>query len=164
MQQSDVNLKKFIEKSIKEFPNQFWEAFSSRMIVDIFKIYQRNKKAKIINSVNFLNYENKEYSAVVVTSKNRPGILKDIVSGFTHSQSNILSSRIISLNNNQVIDVFWVTNFLNKGVLSLVMSLAFVGTMFANGPFEYSTLNCYDDISIDTEKNIDFLLFSMPSL
>ena len=119
LQQSDVNLKKFIEKSIKEFPNQFWEAFSSRMIVDIFKIYQRNKKAKIINSVNFLNYENKEYSAVVVTSKNRPGILKDIVSGFTHSQSNILSSRIISLNNNQVIDVFWVTNFLNKGVLDL---------------------------------------------
>ena len=59
------------------------------------------------------------YSAVVVTSKNRPGILKDIVSGFTHSQSNILSSRIISLNNNQVIDVFWVTNFLNKGVLDL---------------------------------------------
>ena len=119
LQKSDVNLKKFIKNSINEFPNQFWEAFSSRMIVDIFKIYQRNKKADIINSVNFLNYENKEYSAVVVTSKNRPGILKDIVSGFTHSQSNILSSRIISLNNNQVIDVFWVTNFLNKGVLDL---------------------------------------------
>ena len=119
LQKSDVNLKKFIKNSINEFPNQFWEAFSSRMIVDIFKICQRNKKAKVINSVNFLNYENKEYSAVVVTSKNRPGILKDIVSGFTHSQSNILSSRIISLNNNQVIDVFWVTNFLNKGVLDL---------------------------------------------
>ena len=119
IQQSDISLKKFINKSIKEFPAPFWEAFSSRMIVDIFKIYQNNKKAKIINSVNFLNYENKEYSAVVVTSKNRPGILKDIVSGFTHSQSNILSSRIISLNNNQVIDVFWVTNFFNKGVLDL---------------------------------------------
>ena len=119
IQQSDISLKKFINKSIKEFPAPFWEAFSSRMIVDIFKIYQKNKKAKIINSVNFLNYENKEYSAVVVTSKNRPGILKDIVSGFTHSQSNILSSRIISLNNNQVIDVFWVTNFFNKGVLDL---------------------------------------------
>lgn len=119
IQQSDISLKKFINKSIKEFPAPFWEAFSSRMIVDIFKIYQKNKKAKIINSVNFLNYENKEYSAVVVTSKNRPGILKDIVSGFTHSQSNILSSRIISLNNNLVIDVFWVTNFFNKGVLDL---------------------------------------------
>ena len=119
LQQSDISLKKFINKSIKEFPAPFWEAFSSRMIVDIFKIYQKNKKAKIINSVNFLNNENKEYSAVVVTSKNRPGILKDIVSGFTHSQSNILSSRIISLNNNQVIDVFWVTNFFNKGVLDL---------------------------------------------
>ena len=119
LQQSDISLKKFINKSIKDFPAPFWEAFSSRMIVDIFKIYQKNKKAKIINSVNFLNYENKEYSAVVVTSKNRPGILKDIVSGFTHSQSNILSSRIISLNNNQVIDVFWVTNFFNKGVLDL---------------------------------------------
>ncbi len=119
LQQSDISLKKFINKSIKEFPAPFWEAFSSRMIVDIFKIYQKNKKAKIINSVNFLNYENKEYSAVVVTSKNRPGILKDIVSGFTHSQSNILSSRIISLNNNQVIDVFWVSNFFNKGVLDL---------------------------------------------
>ena len=119
LQQSDISLKKFINKSIKEFPAPFWEAFSSRMIVDIFKIYQKNKKAKVINSVNFLNYENKEYSAVVVTSKNRPGILKDIVSGFTHSQSNILSSRIISLNNNQVIDVFWVTNFFNKGVLDL---------------------------------------------
>ena len=119
LQQSDISLKKFINKSIKEFPAPFWEAFSSRMIVDIFKIYQKNKKEKIINSVNFLNYENKEYSAVVVTSKNRPGILKDIVSGFTHSQSNILSSRIISLNNNQVIDVFWVTNFFNKGVLDL---------------------------------------------
>ena len=119
LQQSDISLKKFINKSIKEFPAPFWEAFSSRMIVDIFKIYQKNKKAKIINSVNFLNYENKEYSAVVVTSKNRPGILKDIVSGFTHSQSNILSSRIISLNNNRVIDVFWVTNFFNKGVLDL---------------------------------------------
>ena len=119
IQQSDISLKKFINKSIKEFPAPFWEAFSSRMIVDIFKIYQKNKKAKIINSVNFLNYENKEYSAVVVTSKNRPSILKDIVSGFTHSQSNILSSRIISLNNNQVIDVFWVTNFFNKGVLDL---------------------------------------------
>ena len=119
LQQSDISLKKFINKSIKEFPAPFWEAFSSRMIVDIFKIYQKNKKAKIINSVNFLNYENKEYSAVVVMSKNRPGILKDIVSGFTHSQSNILSSRIISLNNNQVIDVFWVTNFFNKGVLDL---------------------------------------------
>ena len=119
LQQSDISLKKFINKSIKEFPAPFWEAFSSRMIVDIFKIYQKNKKAKIINSVNFLNYENKEYSAVVVTSKNRPGILKDIVSGFTHSQLNILSSRIISLNNNRVIDVFWVTNFFNKGVLDL---------------------------------------------
>tara|TARA_B100000963_G_scaffold102276_1_gene88505 strand:+ start:3482 stop:6034 length:2553 start_codon:yes stop_codon:yes gene_type:complete len=119
IQQSDINLKKFIKKSIKEFPAQFWEAFSSRMIIDIFKIYEENKKTKIINSVNFLNYENKEYSTVVVTSKNRPGILKDIVSGFTHSQSNILSSRIISLNNNHVIDVFWVTNFLNKGVLDL---------------------------------------------
>ena len=119
LQQSDISLKKFINKSIKEFPAPFWEAFSSRMIVDIFKIYQKNKKEKIINSVNFLNYENKEYSAVVVTSKNRPGILKDIVSGFTHSQSNILSSRIISLNNNQVIDVLWVTNFFNKGVLDL---------------------------------------------
>ena len=119
LQQSDISLKKFINKSIKDFPAPFWEAFSSRMIVDIFKIYQKNKKARIINSVNFLNYENKEYSAVVVTSKNRPGILKDIVSGFTHSQSNILSSRIISLNNNQVIDVFWVTNFFNKGVLDL---------------------------------------------
>ena len=119
LQQSDISLKKFINKSIKEFPAPFWEAFSSRMIVDIFKIYQKNKKEKIINSVNFLNYENKEYSAVVVTSKNRPGILKDIVSGFTHSQSNILSSRIISLNNNLVIDVFWVTNFFNKGVLDL---------------------------------------------
>ena len=119
LQQSNISLRKFINKSIKEFPAPFWEAFSSRMIVDIFKIYQKNKKAKIINSVNFLNYENKEYSAVVVTSKNRPGILKDIVSGFTHSQSNILSSRIISLNNNQVIDVFWVTNFFNKGVLDL---------------------------------------------
>ena len=119
LQQSDINLKKFIKKSIKEFPAQFWEAFSSRMIIDIFKIYQENKKSKIINSVNFLNYDYKEYSIVVVTSKNRPGILKDIVSGFTHSQSNILSSRIISLNNNQVIDVFWVTNFLNKGVLDL---------------------------------------------
>ena len=53
IQQSDISLKKFINKSIKDFPAPFWEALSSRMSVDIFKIYQKNNKAKIINTVNF---------------------------------------------------------------------------------------------------------------
>ena len=46
-------------------------------------------------------------------------------------------------------------NILNKGVLSLVMSLAFVGTMFANGPFEQSSLNCWDDISASWDETYD---------
>jgi len=47
-------------------------------------------------------------------SKNRSGILKDIVSGFTHSQANILGSRVVTLNNDDIIDVFWVCNSSNR--------------------------------------------------
>mgnify|MGYP001176375370 FL=1 len=119
LEKVDLSQKKFIKKQIANFPPQFWEAFNARMIIDILKIYKNNLDNNISESVNFLNYQNKEYSAVVIICKNRPGILKDIVFGFSKSQSNILSSRIISLNNNIVIDVFWVTNNLNKGVFEI---------------------------------------------
>ncbi|MDA9601433.1 [protein-PII] uridylyltransferase [Alphaproteobacteria bacterium] len=112
----DKSMNAFIQKNILELPSLFWEAFSSRMIVDIFKFYKDYlKKVKPIE-VNFLNYENSEYSAVIVICNNRSGILKDIVQGLSLSQINILGSRIISLNNNHVIDVFWVCNSAQKAL------------------------------------------------
>ena len=112
----DKSMNKFIQKNILELPSLFWEAFSSRMIVDIFKFYKDYLKNKKAIGVNFLNYENSEYSAVIVICNNRSGILKDIVQGLSFSQINILGSRIISLNNNHVIDVFWVCNSAQKAL------------------------------------------------
>lgn len=110
LKNTDKEMGAFIKKNIKQFPSLFWEAFSSRMIMDIFKFYKNYLKNKKLSEVNFLNYENTEYSAVVVICKNRSGILKDIVQGLSLSQANILGSRIISLNNDYVIDVFWICN------------------------------------------------------
>ena len=112
----DKSMNTFIQKNILELPSLFWEAFSSRMIVDIFKLYKDYLKNKKSIGVNFLNYENSEYSAVIVICNNRSGILKDIVQGLSFSQINILGSRIISLNNNHVIDVFWVCNSAQKAL------------------------------------------------
>ena len=112
----DKSMNAFIQKNILELPSLFWEAFSSRMIVDIFKFYKDYLKNKKSIGVNFLNYENSEYSAVIVICNNRSGILKDIVQGLSFSQINILGSRIISLNNNHVIDVFWVCNSAQKAL------------------------------------------------
>ena len=55
--------------------------------------------------------------AVIVICPNRSGVLKDIVAGFNSSQINILGSRIISLNNNDIIDVFWVTSSIQKAII-----------------------------------------------
>ena len=112
----EKSMNTFIQKNILELPSLFWEAFSSRMIVDIFKFYKDYLKNKKSIGVNFLNYENSEYSAVIVICNNRSGILKDIVQGLSFSQINILGSRIISLNNNHVIDVFWVCNSAQKAL------------------------------------------------
>ena len=112
----DKSMNTFIQKNILELPSLFWEAFSSRMIVDIFKLYKDYLKNKKAIGVNFLNYENSEYSAVIVICNNRSGILKDIVQGLSFSQINILGSRIISLNNNHVIDIFWVCNSAQKAL------------------------------------------------
>ena len=112
----DKSMNTFIQRNILELPSLFWEAFSSRMIVDIFKFYKDYLKNKKSIGVNFLNYENSEYSAVIVICNNRSGILKDIVQGLSLSQINILGSRIISLNNNYVIDVFWVCNSAQKAL------------------------------------------------
>ena len=112
----DKSMNSFIQKNMSELPPLFWEAFSSRMNIDIFKFdknYSDNRKSI---EVNFLNYENNEYSAIVVICKNRSGILKDIVQGLSFSQINILGSRVISLNNNDVIDVFWVCNSAQKAL------------------------------------------------
>ena len=116
LKNSDKSMKAFIQKNIKQLPPLFWEAFSSQMIIDIFKFYKNYLKNKKISEVNFLNYENTEYSAVVVICKNRSGILKDIVQGLSLSQANILGSRIISLNNDLVIDVFWICNSAQKAL------------------------------------------------
>ena len=86
------------------------------MIIDIFKFYKDFQKNKRLPFINFLNYENTEYSAVIVICPNRSGILKDIVAGISNSQSNILGSRIISLNNDTVIDVFWICNSAQKAI------------------------------------------------
>jgi len=116
LKNTDHTMKNFIKKNIKQLPPLFWEAFSSRMIIDIFKFYKIYIKNKKSIEINFLNYENDEYSAVVVICKNRSGILKDIVQGLSLSQSNILSSKIISLNNNDIIDVFWICNSAQKAL------------------------------------------------
>ena len=116
LKNTDHTMKNFIKKNIKQLPPLFWEAFSSRMIIDIFKFYKIYIKNKKSIEINFLNYENDEYSAVVVICKNRSGILKDIVQGLSLSQSNILSSKIISLNNNDIIDVFWISNSAQKAL------------------------------------------------
>merc|ERR1711871_1929288 len=102
----DKSMNSFIQKNMSELPPLFWEAFSSRMIIDIFKFYKNYSDNRKSIEVKFLNYENNEYSAIVVICKNRSGILKDIVQGLSFSQINILGSRVISLNNNDVIDVF----------------------------------------------------------
>jgi [protein-PII] uridylyltransferase len=117
LEQAEKDMKIFIKKSIRYFPDFFWEAFSSKMILDIFNFnhdYQKNMKTL---SVNFLNYDNREYGAAIVICPNRSGVLKDIVAGFHASQINILGSRIISLNNNEIIDVFWVTNSIQKAII-----------------------------------------------
>ena len=117
IEQADKEMKAFIKKLIRYFPNLYWEAFSSKMILDIFKFYHDYQKNKKKLSVKFLNYNNKEYGAVVVICPNRSGVLKDIVAGFHSSQINILGSRIISLNNNDIIDVFWVTSSIQKAIV-----------------------------------------------
>ena len=116
-EQADKEMKVFIKKSIRYFPNLYWEAFSSKMILDIFGFYLDYQKNKKELSVKFLNYNNKEYGAVIVICPNRSGVLKDIVAGFNSSQINILGSRIISLNNNDIIDVFWVTSSIQKAIV-----------------------------------------------
>jgi len=110
------SMKNFIQNNIDDVPSLFWEAFSSRMIIDIFKFYKEYLKDTSYLNVNFLNYENTEYNTIVVICPNRSGILKDIVVGIGNSQSNILSSRIISLKNNHVIDVFWICNSSQKAI------------------------------------------------
>ena len=117
LEQADKEMKVFIKKSIRYFPNLYWEAFSSKMILDIFGFYHDYQKNKKELSVKFLNYNNKEYGAVIVICPNRSGVLKDIVAGFNSSQINILGSRIISLNNNDIIDVFWVTSSIQKAII-----------------------------------------------
>ena len=112
----DKSMNSFIQKNMSELPSLFWEAFSSRMIIDIFKFYKNYSDNRKSIEVKFLNYENNEYSAIVVICKNRSGILKDIVQGLSFSQINILGSRVISLNNNDVIDVFWVCNSAQKAL------------------------------------------------
>ncbi|AFS48644.1 HD domain-containing protein,GlnD PII-uridylyltransferase,nucleotidyltransferase family protein [alpha proteobacterium HIMB59] len=117
LEQADKEMKVFIKKSIRYFPNLYWEAFSSKMILDIFGFYHDYQKNKKELSIKFLNYNNKEYGAVIVICPNRSGVLKDIVAGFNSSQINILGSRIISLNNNDIIDVFWVTSSIQKAIV-----------------------------------------------
>ena len=117
LEQANKEMKVFIKKSIRYFPNLYWEAFSSKMILDIFDFYHDYQKNKKSLSVKFLNYNNKEYGAVIVICPNRSGVLKDIVAGFHSSQINILGSRIISLNNNDIIDVFWVTSSIQKAII-----------------------------------------------
>ena len=112
----DKSMNSFIQKNMSELPPLFWEAFSSRMIIDICKFYKNYSDNRKSIEVKFLNYENNEYSAIVVICKNRSGILKDIVKGLSFSQINILGSRVISLNNNDVIDVFWVCNSAQKAL------------------------------------------------
>ncbi len=112
----DKSMNSFIQKNMSELPSLFWEAFSSRMIIDICKFYKNYSDNRKSIEVKFLNYENNEYSAIVVICKNRSGILKDIVQGLSFSQINILGSRVISLNNNDVIDVFWVCNSAQKAL------------------------------------------------
>jgi len=117
LEQADKEMKVFIKKSIRYFPNLYWEAFSSKMILDIFGFYHDYQKNKKELSVKFLNYNNNEYGAVIIICPNRSGVLKDIVAGFNSSQINILGSRIISLNNNDIIDVFWVTSSIQKAIV-----------------------------------------------
>ena len=117
LEQADKEMKVFIKKSMRYFPNLYWEAFSSKMILDIFGFYHDYQKNKKELSVKFLNYNNNEYGAVIVICPNRSGVLKDIVAGFNSSQINILGSRIISLNNNDIIDVFWVTSSIQKAIV-----------------------------------------------
>jgi [protein-PII] uridylyltransferase len=117
LDQAEKDMKIFIKKSIRYFPDFFWEAFSSKMILDIFNFYHDYQKNMKTLSVNFLNYDNREYGAAIVICPNRSGVLKDIVAGFHASQINILGSRIISLNNNEIIDVFWVTNSIQKAII-----------------------------------------------
>lgn len=117
LEQADKEMKVFIKKTMRYFPNLYWEAFSSKMILDIFGFYHDYQKNKNELSVKFLNYNNKEYGAVIVICPNRSGVLKDIVAGFNSSQINILGSRIISLNNNDIIDVFWVTSSIQKAIV-----------------------------------------------
>ena len=112
----DKSMNSFIQKNMSELPSLFWEAFSSRMIIDICKFYKNYSDNRKSIEVKFLNYENNEYSAIVVICKNRSGILKDIVKGLSFSQINILGSRVISLNNNDVIDVFWICNSAQKAL------------------------------------------------
>ena len=117
LEQAEKDMKIFIKKSMRYFPNFYWEAFSSKMILDIFNFYHDYQKNKKVLSVNFLNYDNREYGAAIVICPNRSGVLKDIVAGFHASQINILGSRIISLNNNDIIDVFWITNSIQKAII-----------------------------------------------
>ena len=72
VQQADKEMKAFIKKSIRYFPNLYWEAFSSKMILDIFNFYHDYQKNKKALSVKFLNYNNKEYGACLLYTSPSP--------------------------------------------------------------------------------------------
>ena len=86
------------------------------LIKELLTEYENFSNGEWDHYISFDKNTNEEYSQLVIITKTRPGIFKDIVKGISNSQLNILGAQINSLFNGEVIDVFWVSNFKNQSI------------------------------------------------
>jgi len=109
-------LLKFLKLQNKNIPLSFWQNMSFDLLRDILTEYENYSYNKWKHYISFDRADNDQYSRIFIITKNRSGILKDIVKGLSNSQLKILGAQISSLLNNDVVDVFWVSNFKNQSV------------------------------------------------
>ncbi len=109
-------LLKFLQAKNKNLPLSFWQNMGFNLIADILGEYKNYNNKKWGHYISFNKNTNPQYSRIVIITKTREGILKDIVKGVSNSQLNILGAQINSLSNGDVIDVFWVSNFKNQSI------------------------------------------------
>ena len=106
----------FLKLQNKNIPLAFWQNMGFNLIRELLTEYENFSNGEWGHYISFDKNTNNEYSQVVIITKTRPGILKDIVKGISNSQLNILGAQINSLFNGDVIDVFWVSNFKNQSI------------------------------------------------
>jgi [protein-PII] uridylyltransferase len=106
----------FLKLQNKNIPLAFWQNMGFNLIKELLTEYENFSNGEWDHYISFDKNTNEEYSQLVIITKTRPGIFKDIVKGISNSQLNILGAQINSLFNGEVIDVFWVSNFKNQSI------------------------------------------------